>query len=175
MKNLVLGIMMVLFSVVTVNSQNKKKDSIKGKVFVLGDTKGNFLVKLKEGANPMIYVDGKKFDFSIELIDQTQIASVMVVKGEEALKKYKAPNGVILIQTKKASKNYFSDKTITEDNKIGGKNGPMVIVDGKVKDERYIKQLTPSDIKSMEILKGEKALKRYNAPNGVILITTKKR
>ena len=169
MKNLVLGIMMVLFSVVTVNSQNKKKDSIKGKVFVQGDTKGNFLVKLKEGANPMIYVDGKKFDFSIELIDQTQIASVMVVKGEEALKKYNAPNGVVLIETKQ-SKKYFKIRPTQDDKKP-----PLVIVDGKVKDEKYLKQLTPGDIKSMEILKGEKALKRYNAPNGVILITTKKR
>lgn len=174
MKNLVLVIMM-LFSITTAKAQNKIKDSIKGKIFVQGDTKGNFLVKLKEGANPMIYVDGKIFDFPLELLDQSKIGSVMVVKDKEALKKYNAPNGVILIQTKEATKNYLSDKRITEDHKIGAINKPMVIVDGKVTDEKALQELRPKDIESINVLKGKEAIKLYNASNGVIIVKTKKR
>jgi len=32
----------------------------------------------------LIYVDGKIFDFPLELIDQSKIASIMVVEKQEA-------------------------------------------------------------------------------------------
>ena len=32
----------------------------------------------------------------------------------------------------------------------------------------------PENIEKMEVVKGEKAVTKYNAPNGVIIITTKK-
>ena len=58
-------------------------------------------IKLKEDAYPDIYVDGKKFDFNMELLDKNMIESVNVLKGDKALREYNAPNGVLLVTTKK--------------------------------------------------------------------------
>ncbi|WP_302850535.1 hypothetical protein [Polaribacter litorisediminis] len=35
--------------------------------------------------------------------------------------------------------------------------------------------LLPENIESVDVVKGEKALKEYNAPNGVIIIIKKKK
>tara|TARA_R110002050_G_scaffold215386_2_gene351478 strand:- start:68 stop:517 length:450 start_codon:yes stop_codon:yes gene_type:complete len=137
------------------------------------EDKENLLVKIQEGAKPLIYVDGKIFDFPLELIDQSKIASIMVVEKQEALKKYNAPNGVVLIQTKEVTSFNFSDK-VKEDKKIFDKNGPKIIVDGKIRDKKFLETLKLDNIDKMEIVKSDKAIKKYNAPNGVIIITTKK-
>ena len=99
----------------------------------------------------------------------------MVVKKQEALKKYNAPNGVVLIQTKEAASFKFSDVKLKGDQKIGGKNGPKVIIDGKVSNKKTLDRLKPDQIEKMKIIKGKQAIKKYNAPKGVILITTKKK
>jgi len=97
----------------------------------------------------------------------------MVVKKQEALKKYKTPNGVVLIQTKEAVSFNFSEKKLKDDKKIGGKNGPKVIIDGKVSDKKMLDKLKPYQIEKMKIVKGKQAIKKYKAPNGAIVITTK--
>ena len=163
MKKIAFTIALVLFTISLTQAQ--KKEEKKEKIYV----------KLKDGVDPIIYVDGKKFDFPMELIDQRKIASVFVVKGKEAIKKYNAPNGVVLIKTKASNKTEISEIKLTDDTKIGGKNGPVVIIDGKVTDKKTLDKLTPDIIEKMEVIKGEKALKKYNAPNGVIIITTKKK
>ena len=163
MRKIVCAILLVMLSFSVTQAQ--KKEEKKEKIYV----------KLKDGVDPIIYVDGKKFDFPMELIDQSKIASVFVVKGKEAIKKYNAPNGVVLIKTKASNKTEISEIKLTDDTKIGGKNGPVVIIDGKVTDKKTLDKLTPDIIEKMEVIKGEKALKKYNAPNGVIIITTKKK
>ncbi len=57
-----------------------------------------------------------------------------------------------------------------------GKNEPLYYVDGKKSKSTAIKKLSPSDIESMKVLKGDKAVEKYGkkAKNGVIEITTKK-
>ena len=50
-----------------------------------------------------------------------------------------------------------------------------IIIDGKVASDKAITNLTSDEIESMKVLKDEKAIKKYNAPNGVIIITTKKK
>ena len=50
----------------------------------------------------------------------------------------------------------------------------MIIVDGKVSDKESIKALSPDNIYNIEVFKDEKALEKYNAPNGAIIIKTKK-
>ena len=57
-----------------------------------------------------------------------------------------------------------------------GKNEPLYYVDGKKSKSTAIKKLSPSDIESMKVLKGNKAVEKYGkkAKNGVIEITTKK-
>lgn len=136
--------------------------------------KKNLYVKVKDDKKPLIIVDGKKFEFPVELIDQSQIESMHILKGEKALAEYNAPNGVIIINTKQYKSIDWSDKEkkeklLTKDTK----KEPLVIIDGVVSSRKVLDSLAPRYIEKMEVLKGEKALKKYNAPNGVILITTK--
>ena len=54
---------------------------------------------------------------------------------------------------------------------------PLMIIDGKeAEDETSMNDIDPDHIKSVEVLKGDAAVKKYGekAKNGVILITTKK-
>jgi hypothetical protein len=158
----------LLFAVVTAQAQKVeiKKSSKEEKLYV----------KVKDGEKPAIYVDGKKFDFPMELIDQSKIESVAVFKDQDSLRKYNEPNGVIFIKTKiiipEVNVSEFRDKS----GKImDSKNAPMIILDGVVTTKDILDKLDPNDIESMNVVKGEKALKKYNAPNGVIIITSKKK
>ena len=73
----------MLFTVSTIQSEKKETK------------KENLLVKLQEGVKPLIYVDGRVFDFPMELIDQSKIASVMVVKKQDAIKENEFSNSVM--------------------------------------------------------------------------------
>lgn len=175
MKKLILATVIIFCSISAMQSQKKeasKTSSAKEKKVENTD----LLIKLQDGAKPKIIVDGKVFDFPIELIDQSKIASVMVLKKEEALKKYDAPNGVVIIQTKegKAAENIYT-KVAEEGKVFSGDKSPLVIIDGKVSDEKTFKKYKTEDIESIEVLKGKKAIEKYNAQNGVILIKTKKK
>ena len=165
MKKLLFAIIILFFSISVVQAQEKEEKK---------DSKEKIFVKLKKGENPTIYVNGKIFDFPMDLIDQSKITSVFVVKKQKALKKYNAPNGVILIRTKEFDATKISDVKLTDDKKIGGKNGPKVIIDGKISNQKAVKELTPDLIEKIDVIKGKEAITKYNAPNGVIIITTKK-
>jgi hypothetical protein len=165
MKRLLFTVLVMFLSVSALQAQKEEAKKY---------TKDNIYVKIKEGTNPIIYVDGKIFDFPMELLDQTKIASVMVVKKQEALKKYNAPDGVILIQTKGNSSYVFSDEKIRSNLNVGAKKEPKIIIDGKVADKKMLDELSPESIDKMEVIKGDKAAEKYDAPNGVIIITTKK-
>ncbi|KGL61823.1 hypothetical protein [Polaribacter sp. Hel1_85] len=154
----------MLFSTTIINAQKVKKE-----------TNEKIHIELKDGAKPLIYVDGEIFNFPMELIDQSKIASVNVLKGEQAIKKYNAPNGVILIKTKDLDITSNSKIKIKAKNKVfDDKKAPLIIVDGKVTDRKMLDKISPDKIDKMEVLKGDKAIKKYDAPNGVIIITTKK-
>lgn len=175
MKKIILATVLILCSIFAVQSQ-KKEESKTSDTKEKKTTKENLLIKLQDGAKPKIIVDGKVFDFSIELIDQSKIASVMVLKKQEALKKYDAPNGVVIIQTKQGKQEENILLKVNDKTKVfSEKKSPLVIIDGKIVDEETFKKYKPEDIEKIEVLKGEKALKKYNAKNGVILITTKKK
>ncbi len=80
MKKLLFTTIVLFFSISLINAQktgSKKKDK---------EVKEKLYVKLKDGAKPDVYVDGKKFDFPMELIDQNKIKAVFVIKGEKAKK-----------------------------------------------------------------------------------------
>ncbi|WP_375325114.1 M56 family metallopeptidase [Flagellimonas sp. GZD32] len=57
-----------------------------------------------------------------------------------------------------------------------GKDSPLFYIDGKKVKSDDVKKLDPSDIKSMNVFKGDKAIDKYGkkAKDGVIEITTKK-
>jgi hypothetical protein len=165
MKNLLLTACILFLSVSTIHAQEAKTitaEKDKG-------TKLSFTIK--EHSKAAVYVDGKKFDFDIELLDQTKIASVAVIKGAQALKDYNAPNGVLLIETIKSgdsneASSFFTTKNIDKQ--------PLVIIDGTVSTQAMLKNLSPDDIKQIDVLKGKKSIEKYDAPNGAIVITTKK-
>lgn len=57
-----------------------------------------------------------------------------------------------------------------------GDEEPVFVIDGKESTAKKVKQLDPSEIESIDISKGEKALERFGekGKNGVVEITTKK-
>ncbi len=80
---------------------------------------------------------------------------------------------MILITTKTTEESDVSEISVTGYAK--DKKTPMVIINGKVSDKKTLDKLNPNDIEKMEVFKGEQAIKKYNSPNGVIIITTKKK
>ena len=66
------------------------------------------------------------------------------------------------------------DKTVKKEMTIQLKDGaePDVYIDGIKYDHSIISLLDPTKIKSMNVLRGEKAVEEYDAPNGVIIITS---
>jgi outer membrane receptor for ferrienterochelin and colicin len=53
----------------------------------------------------------------------------------------------------------------------------LIFVDGEKKTKKELDALSPDQIKSVQVLKGESAIKEYGAEakDGVIKITTKKK
>lgn len=148
-------------------------------------------IKVKDDVKPDIYINGKKYDFEIlELLDDDKIESMAVVKGEQAIKEYGAPNGVILITAKKKtdssmtikstgnSKDQSNNSTITirgtGTNASSTSDSPMIIIDGKVSSKDHLEKMSSDDVHSIEVLKGDEAMEKYNAESGVIVVTTKK-
>lgn len=163
MKNIILSTCIILLSISSIQSQeNNIKEQKSNKAHI----------EIKSDLKPDIYVDGKKFDFPIELLDKDKIASVNVVKGEKAITEYNAQNGVVLVITKLANSNLpYNDtgKMNSEIDKI-----PMVIIDGEESDHEALNKYSPEDIESVNVVKGEEAIKKYKATNGVIIVKTKK-
>ncbi|WP_339904895.1 TonB-dependent receptor plug domain-containing protein [uncultured Cyclobacterium sp.] len=128
-------------------------------------------ITISENDNPDVYIDGKKYDHAIvELLDKEKIATISVLKDEKALERYNAPNGVILIETKAKKEDQVKIRY-----KDGNNNEahPLIIIDGIKAEKGDMEKLDPIDIASVEVLKGENAMKKHNAPNGVVIITTK--
>ncbi len=130
-------------------------------------------VELKDAPKPDIYIDGVKYAYDIfDLLDQSKIESVQVVKDERALKDYDAAHGVILITTKKAAK-----QTVTIDEQgvkiADGSKNPVFILDGKIADRDKLAELSPDDIETIEVVKGQKAIDEYQALNGVVIVKTR--
>ncbi len=169
MKRLILTACTILLSISMIQAQEteEKKDK--------NQKKGTLLIELQDEAEPDIYVDGKIFDFPLELLDQSIIESISVIKDEQAMKEYNAPNGVLLIKTKKKTEsielNTIRSIEIRDED---GEKAPKIIIDGKASGMETLENLAPDDIESISIVKGEKAIEKYNAPNGVVLVTTKK-
>lgn len=156
-----------------------------------------------DGKKPLILVDGKITDISIQQIDPETIESISVWKDKTATDKYgdKGKDGVIEIRLKK---NTGSNEVIVVEGKpLNGessaiivrsasasssnepvtvigygqpKEGFLYLVDGEVKDKAFVDALGTDKIESMSVWKGQKAIDKYGEKgrNGVIEIVTKK-
>ena len=149
-------------------------------------------------SNALYVIDGKiSTNKKAETVDPKNIESINVLKGEAAIKKYgdKGKNGVIEIATKKdkdftikADTFYIgknsSPKPILDNLKLKGETFyinskfpecTLILADGKEISEDEMKNIPPNNIQSIDILKGESAIKKYGekAKEGAIEITTK--
>jgi ribosomal protein S8 len=167
MKKLLLTVCTMLLAVSIIQAQATEEKKDVNQKF----EKIQFVIKGE--AKPDIYVDGKKFDFDLNLLDKDKIESISVIKDEQAIKEYNAPNGVVIIKTKKKTE-ISKVKTRAAETIIAGDKSPKVIIDGKVSDKETLDKLSPEDIEKISVVKDEQAMEKYNAPYGVIIITTKK-
>jgi len=127
-------------------------------------------------SDALYILNGKKIDLAtMKNISPDDIQSVSVLKGKSALKKYSDPrakNGVVEIVTKK-----YSQKTKSENIKLNSLPlDALYILNGKEVGLGIVKNISPDDIQSVSVLKGESAFRKYsnpNAKNGVVEIVTK--
>jgi len=156
MKLIITAICLISLSIVSVFAQEVKVD-------------------LKNDLNPDIYIDGKKYDYAIvELLDPAKIESINVIKGEAAINLYNAPHGAIIIKSK-ASIKKVTETIETKPQTIGRLGDPLIILDGEISSNQILSDISPEEIESIQIHKGQKAIDEYNAPDGVIIIKTKKK
>lgn len=156
-------------------------------------------------SNPLYIIDGKIYtNKQAKTIDPKNIESINVIKGEDAIKKYgdKGKKGVIEIATKKdeiftatadtvyigrdsSAKAFSGNKNFSGIEKFYGKaiyinskfpEGTLILADGKEISQEEMKNISPNNIQSVNILKGETAIKKYGekAKEGAVEITTKK-
>lgn len=136
---------------------------------------------------PVFVLDGKEIDAKkAKSLNTFEIESVSIIKqGKDLIDKYgdNAKNGVVLIKSKTKNSKQPYVKVVdslqynTKTHQIEFKGGdPSFIVDGKEMTEGDFKKIKPEDIESVDVLKGDNAIKKYGekGKHGVIEITTKK-
>lgn len=141
-------------------------------------------VRVKPDQKVVVIINGKKYDSEIlDLIDVEKIESIDIIKGENARERYNEEN-VIIITPKTET---ITPKTeVKEKEKTGltiRGNGPdklydttpLIFIDGKESTKEDLENLSPENIFSVNIIKGEEARKKFNSENGVIEVKTKKK
>ncbi len=148
-------------------------------------------------SQPLVIIDGKVSDVkTLESVDPVAVKAVTVIKKEEALESYSqypaAQNGVIVMELrddrqdngekgKEVTEQLQTTKTVTvvafADGNAAPESLPLVVVNGKVADPKFLKETSPESIKNITVLKDEDAKKQYGsypaAKNGVLLVTLK--
>ena len=145
-------------------------------VRAIGSMDSTVFVGVKDSLKPDIVIDGVKYDYKIlDVIDQSKIESITVLKGEAAVKAYNAPNGVILI-TSKAAVAKSGNPIGIQIRATGGNNekSPTVVIDGKIATREDLSIISPDSIESINILEGESASKVIEGVSTAIVVTTKK-
>ena len=109
-------------------------------------------------------------------IDPQRIQSVTVLKDQASLAKYttdKSKTGIIQVKLKKEDQ--ASDINIPTIRFDSQTSKSLVIIDGKAADATAVQALSPSQIKSIKVLKGQQAVDLFGeaAKNGVICVSTR--
>lgn len=109
-------------------------------------------------------------------IDPQRIQSVTVLKDQAALAKYttdKSKTGIIQVKLKKEDQ--ASDINIPTIRFDSQTSKSLVIIDGKAADATAVQALSPSQIKSIKVLKGQQAVDLFGeaAKNGAICVSTR--
>ena len=109
-------------------------------------------------------------------IDPQRIQSVTVLKDQASLAKYttdKSKTGIIQVKLKKEEQ--ASDINIPTIRFDSQPSKSLVIIDGKAADATAVQALSPSQIKSIKVLKGQQAVDLFGeaAKNGAICVSTR--
>lgn len=134
--------------------------------------------------SPVYIVDGVSFGHSAPNIKAEDIERISVLKDADAARVYgeDAKDGVILIQSKASTNKQKAEGShiiVTADTlkfvEKGPKNGkaPLYYIDGK--PATNIDKLSPNDIESVSVFKGDAAIAKYGsaAVNGVVEVKMK--
>lgn len=180
------------------NYVTPKQEAENAAAFVASDTEKEALVEgaknlfgindalFVQDTTPLYILDGvvMKKGESINDLDPNNIASVTVLKGKSAIESYgqNGQYGAILIKTKNdVKKAETKDKPTVVVTGRATENGisksPLVVIDGLKKGfgKEKISKLDPKDIATVNVFKGEAAVKAYgeDGRNGVIVVVTK--
>ncbi|MEE4116072.1 MAG: TonB-dependent receptor plug domain-containing protein [Marinilabiliaceae bacterium] len=132
-------------------------------------------VRVKPDKNVLVIINNKRYDSEIlDLIDPDKIEKIDVIKGENARDLYNEENVIVITpKTKEKEKDQIVIRgTETATN---ADNPPLIIINGIESTKEDFDKLSPDDIISVTVIKGEEAQKKYNSKNGVILIEGKKK
>lgn len=167
------------------NNPEKKLDGGKVKVTVSSSSSATGDVK----GEPIYVLNGELVEkTTVNGIDENSIHDIKVLKGDNAVAIYgnAAKDGAILITSKafatkmtgKAISSGDKEKTkiLLNDNK-SVKQKPLIVLNGKEQKKNFdFNSIDPDDIESINVLKGEDAIKKYGkaAKDGVIIISTEK-
>ena len=125
----------------------------------------------------ILLVNGQEVSPEIfRAIDPQRIQSVTVLKDQASLAKYttdKSKTGIIQVKLKKEEQ--ASDINIPTIRFDSQTPKSLVIIDGKVADATAVQALSPSQIKSIKVLKGQQAVDLFGeaAKNGAICVSTR--
>ena len=125
----------------------------------------------------ILLVNGQEVSPEIfRAIDPQRIQSVTVLKDQASLAKYttdKSKTGIIQVKLKKEEQ--ASDINIPTIRFDSQTSKSLVIIDGKAADATAVQALSPSQIKSIKVLKGQQAVDLFGeaAKNGAICVSTR--
>ena len=125
----------------------------------------------------ILLVNGQEVSPEIfRAIDPQRIQSVSVLKDQASLAKYttdKSKTGIIQVKLKKEEQ--ASDINIPTIRFDSQTSKALVIIDGKAADATAVQTLSPSQIKSIKVLKGQQAVDLFGeaAKNGAICVSTR--
>jgi TonB-dependent SusC/RagA subfamily outer membrane receptor len=110
---------------------------------------------------------------AVQLNGKTILLKSNNLKDVEFMAKNFDGDGNVVVETKGNGKK----SGITFSGSPSGSTPSLILVDGEKKTKKEMDALSPDQIKSVQILKGESAIKEYGpeAKDGVIKITTKKK
>jgi len=181
-------------SPVTSNTVNVKKTVFK--ISPEDSTKISFDINSKD-SQPVYVLNGKvlKDGSTVKAMDPNTISNINVLKGPSAVSLYgeAAKEGAIIITTKaqrdsSSIKNYtftvphgtmpdtLRRRMVISNNKSYYYDTPLIVVDGEEKPADFnVTSIDNSNIKAINILKGEDAVKKYGekATGGVVEISLK--
>lgn len=165
----------IVFFTIAVFSLSLTAQEEKGNIKIEKKSK-NAVIKVKPDSDVVVIINDKKYDSDIlDLIDPARIESINVLKGEKAQEKYDSES-VIIIKTKLVPP---KDKIVIKatDSDKGEELVPLYVIDGEISTKTDLDAISPDDIKSVSVLKGESAIKIYGnaGANGVVIIEMKKR